>query len=242
MLPRMWRPDQIADIAAAALHERSEALRLEQAVRGLDALSEVQFHPILADALAAAGFGVATEFPYPGLPGRRPKRSERERCDLVLTPSPEVPILDPVAEAVQREEAAGGLFDPELVAQAYPGIPPEEAYWVEVKLVGQHCFSAGVPGPNRTYASELLTTAAADLMKLSRDARICFGALLLILFNADERTATHDLAAFMHRCLDKELPVMSPSRASFEVPDLIGNAVCTAAMVPIWPKVPPAGA
>src|SRR5205814_35332 len=72
----MWRPDQIADIAGAALRERAGALRLEQAVRGLDALAEVEFHPILADAMAAAGFGVACEFPYPGQPGRRSRFAE----------------------------------------------------------------------------------------------------------------------------------------------------------------------
>lgn len=231
----MWRPEQIADIAAAGLQERSEALRLEQAVRGLDALQEVQFHPLLADAFAGAGLGVAAEFPYPGPAGRRPRRSERERCDLVLTPSPEVGILDPVAELKYRDEAEGGLFDPEVVAEAYPGIPPEEAYWLEVKVVGQYCFSAGVPGPNRTYASELLTTSAADLTKLSREPRIRHGALLLVLFTADEATARHDLTAFMHRCLDRELPVQSPSKAGFAIPDLIGNTVCTATVVPIWP-------
>lgn len=233
----MWRPDQIADIAAAALHQRCEALREEQAVRGLDALTEVEFHPLIADGMAAAGFGVAMEFPYPGQPQRRPRFAERERCDLVLTPSPEVAILDPVAELKHLDEAEGGLFDPEVVAQAYPGIPPEEAYWLEVKLVGQYCFNAGVPGPNRSYASELLSVASADISKLARDPMIRHGALLLVLFTADERTASHDITAFMHKCLDRELPVQSPSRASFGVPDLIGNGLCTAVVIPVWPKV-----
>jgi len=233
----MWRPDQIADIAAAALQEHSDALRLEQAVRGLDALSEVELHPLLADGFAAAGFGVATEFPYPGQPTRRPRHAERERCDLVLTPSPEIAILDPVAELKHRDDAVGGLFDAEVVAAAYPGIPPEEAYWIEVKLVGQYCFNAGVPGPNRSYASELLTTAAADITKVSREPMIRHGSLLLVLFTADQPTASHDLTAFMHRCLDRDLPVQSPSQARFEVPDLIGNRLCTVAAVPIWPRI-----
>lgn len=228
----MWRPDQIADLAAAALQRRGDELRLEQAVRGLDALSEVEFHPLLADGLAAAGFGVALEFPYPGQPRRRPRFSERERCDLVLTPTPELAVLDPVALVRQEDEAAGTLFGG-VPAPPPPGIPPDEAYWIEVKLVGQFCFSNGVPGPNRTYASELLTNAAKDIPKLARDPVIRHAALLIILFTADRPTADHDLAAFMHRCLDRELPVGSPSLARFTIPDLIGNTHGTIAMVPI---------
>jgi hypothetical protein len=226
----MWRPDQIADLCAAALKNRAEALRLEQAVRGLDALQETEFHPLLADGLAAAGFGVACEFPYPGELRRR--FAERERCDLVLTPSPEVPILDPVELVKEAEAAAGTLFGG--VAEApLEGIPPEEAYWLEVKLVGQFCFSNGVPGPNRAYASELLSLAASDIPKIARDARIRHGGLILILFTDDRATAEHDLAAFLHRCLDKELPVSSPSVARFEIPDLIGNTLCTISVVPV---------
>jgi hypothetical protein len=229
----MWRPDQIADLAAGELQARAEALRLEQAVRGLDALQETEFHPIIADGLAAAGFGVACEFPYPGVVFRR-RFSERERCDLVLTPSPEVAIADPVEVVKQAEAAAATLFaSTEAAAPAPEGIPPEEAYWLEVKLVGQFCFSNGVPGPNRTYASELLRNAASDIPKLARDPRIRHGAVLLVLFTADRPTADHDLAALMHRCLDKELPVSSPSLARFEIPDMIGNTLCTVAVVPV---------
>src|ERR1043165_5661865 len=81
----MWRPDLLTDIAAAALKSHAEALAAEQAVRGLDALAETGFHPILAAGYAAAGFGVFREQPYPGQPMKRPRHMERERCDLALT-------------------------------------------------------------------------------------------------------------------------------------------------------------
>lgn len=234
MLPPMWRVDDIAEIAAAALKARADALRLEQAVRGLDSLAEVGFHPLLAAALERAGFGVSRERPYPGLPGHRPKHSERERCDLALTPSPAIAIRDPVAELKARDAAAGTLFAPLAEALAVaPGIVPDEALWLEVKLVGQFCFTAGVPGPNRAYASELLSVVRADIPKLARDRMIRHAALILILFTADRATAEHDLAAFMHRCVDRGLPVTSPSTASFDVPDLIGNTICTICVVPV---------
>jgi hypothetical protein len=229
----MWRPDQIADLAAAALRARLQALCLEQAVKGLDAMTEVEFHPVIADGLTAAGFGVASEFPYPGQPGRRPRFSERERCDLVITPGPEIPIADPVAVLREQDEAETTLFASNAAAEQTPGIPPEEAYWIEVKLVGQFCYSNGVPGPNRTYTSELLTTVASDIPKLARDEHIRHAALLLILFTADRATADHDLAAFVHKCLDRGLPVSTPSVARVEVPDLIGNTLCTVAAVPV---------
>src|SRR5690606_6705856 len=111
ILQTMWRPDQLpimlVDLAADALRNRSQELAAEQAVYGLDALSEVEFHPILAAAFRAAGLGVWPEQPYPGHPGKRPKRVERERCDLVLTESPDAPLRDPVAHRNELEAASG---------------------------------------------------------------------------------------------------------------------------------------
>lgn len=240
MLHGMWLPDQIADVAAAALERHADALRLEQAVRGLDAMEEVEFHPLLADGFLAAGFGAHREAPYPGQPARRPKHAERERCDLVLTASPAAPLRDPVLELKELDAAAGTLFAPmaETLSVA-PGVNPDEAYWLEVKLVGQYCYTQGVPGPNRSYASELLSISARDIPKLARDPRINHAGLLLILFTADRQTADHDLAVFMHRCLDKGLPVSSPSLARFDIPEIIGNRLCTVSLTPLSLRTTP---
>jgi len=230
----MWQPDQLADLAAAALRQHADSLRLEQAVRGLDAMEEVEFHPLLCGGFAAAGFGCYREVPYPGVPARRPRHAERERCDLVLSTSPDLAIRDPVAELKEQDAAAGTLFAPLADALcASPGIPPEEAYWLEVKLVGQFCYTHGVPGHNRAYTSELLSVASRDLPKLARDARIRHAALMLILFSADRETADHDLGVFMHRCLDRNLPVSPPSVSRFAIPDIIGNQLCTIALTPL---------
>jgi hypothetical protein len=248
----MWRPEQIADVAADGLRAHAAALDLEQAVRGIDSLSEVEFHPLLAGALAAAGWGVWCERGYPGKvggAGKRPKRAERERCDLVLTEGG-AGLVDPVVEAKAGDEIEGTLFADALRGTGFQpvtsahglegratgaGTPrltlPEDAFWLEVKLVGQFCYTGGVPGPNRAYASELTRLPAGDIVKLARDGVIRDAGLLLILFTADRDTADHDLGVFVNRCLDRGLPVQSPSVARFGITDRIGNSLCTVALV-----------
>jgi hypothetical protein len=237
MLERMWRPEQIAGIAAEALRARSDALVAEQAVRGLDSGLETSFHPLLAEGMQRAGLGVFREQPYPGERARRPRHAERERCDLVLTRSPGAPLIDPVAVLKATDAAEGTLFEaaaPAMLA-AETGVDPADAFWLEVKVVGQFCFTNGVPGPNRAYSSELLRISASDIPKLSKEERIRWSGVLLILFTADEATAKHDFGAFMHKCIDRDLPVGSPALECFAIPDLIGNARCTVAVVPVKP-------
>jgi hypothetical protein len=57
----VWSLPDIADAIREGLSARAEALDREQAVFGLDALEEVHLHPILAEALAAASYGVTRE-------------------------------------------------------------------------------------------------------------------------------------------------------------------------------------
>jgi hypothetical protein len=229
-----WNPASLGQIAASALEARSLALRLEQAVHRLDAFEEVGFHPLLAAGFTDAGFGVLREVPYPGGPTRRPRHAERLRCDLVLTPERDIGLRDPVAELRSRDDASGTLFAPLADSLSVsPGIESREAFWMEIKLIGQFCYSAGVPGPNRTYASELLRLAAGDIPKLAADRLIHHAALLLILFTADRATADHDLAAFVHRGLDHDLPISTPSMFRFAIDDVIGNSLCTVCIVPV---------
>ncbi len=247
-----WRTDDLAQIAADALRARSEELRLEQAVRGLDALPEVGLHPILAAGFGQAGLRVFAEWPYPGEPERRARPSERERCDLVLTTGER--LIDPVQELKERDRAAGTLFDPELLdarGASAAGTPagsapceagdgprthataPGEAYWLEVKTVGQHTYSYGVPGPNHAYSAELIAGPTEDAIKLEWDPAIRHCGVLVVLFTEDERTAEHDLSVLMHRLLDREIPVASHAVRQFGIPDVIGNRVCSVALVPV---------
>jgi hypothetical protein len=152
----------------------------------------------------------------------------------VLTGGPGA-LVDPVAALKERDAAEGTLFAEHGLPPTTADKPwhPEEAFWIEVKLVAQFCYSAGVPGANRTYTSELLRLPAGDLGKLAREPRVRHGGVLLIMFTADQRTADHDLGVLMHRCLDRELPVRSQAAARFGIVDRIGNSLCSVALVPV---------
>lgn len=174
--------------------------------------------------------------------GELPDPRDRMRCDLVLTPSPGLKLGDPLAlvksARTRRKQAAGTLFAAIEAAEPPPAAPtdtcpPEDAYWLEVKLIGQFTYSAGIAGPNATYASELLRGPAADLKKLSADGRIVHAASLILLFTHDRATAEHDLAQTMHRCLDRNLPIGSPISRSIPIADRIGNQVLTLCLVPL---------
>jgi len=236
----MWDGQEIIATAAGALRGREAALREEQAFAGLDALEEVSLHPVLARGFEVAGWGVVREQGYPGRwrgrRGRRrvlPEDPERDRCDLVLLPRAGQRLADPLrtARAVEADRAAreGTLFAGTDLAQ--PGgdggaVAPADAYWLEVKVVGQHAYVAGVPGPNGAYASQLLRGPVGDLKKLAGDGEIVRGGVLVVLFAADEATARHDLGVLGHRCLDRGVAMRSPLVEGFAIVDRVGNGWC----------------
>lgn len=262
----MWLADEFADAAAEALAARALALDEEQAVRGLDALEELAFHPLLAGAFGTHEHVCLREVVYPSEPDARtkierldgdelraiadpltgeirlpepgdPTRSERQRCDLVVLPPGATGLVDAiVARKRVKAEVAGTLFEG-VAADAPEPVPdpalvhPREALWLEVKVVGQCCYTSGIGGPNRAYSPELTRNAVADLRKLVRDPLIEDAALVLVLFTLDEATAQHDLAAFTHRCLDKGLSVSTPVVRGFDLADRIGNRRASVAVV-----------
>lgn len=235
---------------ADGLEAREKSLTREQAVRGIDALEEVELHPILARSLRAAGFGVLREQPYPSewkakrtRAGREnlPEHRDRQRCDLVLTPQRDQKLGDELGEERAarelRRRTAGTLFEAHAAAATAPAetgrIPPEDAYWLEVKLVRQFDLSAGNAGPNRSYASELVRHTRTDLAKLAGDERVHACGLALVLFTADDATAAHDLGVLMHKCLDKDLPVGSPLSQRVPIAERMGNGSCTVSLIPL---------
>lgn len=233
----MFAPDQLIQTIAVAMHKVAKAFDAERAVHGLDALDEIALHPILENALASGNMGVHREFPYPSPTKLRPDRRERERCDFVLTQDPDAPPADPVRERKDQDMALGTLFAP--LADAIPSgektTPLDACSWLEVKVVGQFTYTEGVPGPSRTYTSQLTQGPAADVKKLARDALIIHAGVLVILFAADDRTAQHDVGVMVDKMLDRDLPISSPVIESFPINDRIGNAVCTLVMVPLRP-------
>lgn len=239
----VWRPDVIVGACIEGLAAAERDLAAEQAPYGLDALAETGVHPKLADSLVSAGFGVFREWPFPGLAGTRPEHRERERCDLVLTTASDAPPDDPVAEGKAADKAVGTLFEPlsnsisANIRSAHPRTPVDECLWIETKVIGQYTYTEGVPGPNRTYASELTRGPSADIRKLSKESDIAHAAALVVLFTADDPTAQHDLGALLHRCLDRNLPVGAPSIGGFDIADRVGNARCSVCLIPVKPTL-----
>lgn len=245
----MWDWPRLAQITRDALAERERLLREEQAVYGLDSLRETQLHPVLAEAFSSAGFGVLREQPYPsaiGTPGHRPAKPARDRCDLVLTPEPQFALADPLDSHREQDWLQGNntkdptpsLFaqtpvpDPLPAKNAVKTISPEEAAWIEVKVVAQFAFTHGVPGPNSAYSSELTASLARDIEKLNGEPLVRHGGLLLVLFTRDQRTAEHDVSIALHRCLDRERKFKSPEVARLPILDRVGNALCSVVLVP----------
>lgn len=249
----VFSTDTILDVCAAALQREERRRTDEHSPFGIERLDEVELHPIVAAALCADGLGVLREQGYPGewrgRKGRRkplPEQTERRRCDLVLTTAPNLALADRLVEArvahAAAAQAVGTLFEPLVCdttadastaaqATAAGSVAPDQAFWLEIKATGQFVYESGVPGPNGTYGSQLMRACRSDLGKLAADPDILHAGLLLILFAADERVATHDVGIIASRLADSGLLACVPEHRTIEVPDRIGNTVCHLAML-----------
>ena len=234
----MWRMSEILGSLAEGIGSQDRRLLDEQAVHGLDALDEVALHPLAGEALSAAGFGVLREVVYPGEQAAGIRRSARARCDLVLLPEPGMTLEDPAAEQARLDAAIGTLFadaaaDLALAADAPGVVHAADACWLELKSVAQHAFVDGVPGPNRSYADQIVRGPLADLVKLARDPSVWTGASVVLLFCESESVARHDLNAAAHRLLDADLPLGTPEIGGVPIEDRAGNAWCGIGVYPL---------
>ena len=209
-----WRPDETIDAVARVLKRAEEALRLEQAVYGLDAMKETQLQKVLADGLAADGFAtVAREAHYPSDLGK--KRPSRQRCDLVLTP-PGRPLLQ--ADAVD-------LFTPT------DACPPGEGLWLEVKVACQ--FQEG--GRHHSgYGDQWRNATVKDLSKMEAEPQIREAGLLLIVFTAGEAVVEKDLELFEDVLARKEVLAGFRQVRTVEILERNGHTHATAAL---WPTI-----
>jgi hypothetical protein len=208
-----WSWHALADTLAAGLIDAAGHIELEQAVRGLDARSELELHPVLHASLRAAGYGVHPEQRFPRERGKR-RRSEGVRCDMVVTPD---------GLALEPEESQLGLFAPRQT------IAITDALWIEVKAVAQFHEQR----PNRAYAAALQRPVWKDVEKLASDPQILHAAVLLILFTADAATAEHDLGVWAGRASLLGLPLWPREQRSLPIGDRLGNKLCTLALFPI---------
>lgn len=235
----MWNSAEILGACAAALRLHADQIELEQSVRGLDAMSEVQLHPILATGLSRQlSCAVLRETVYPApdalATGRRPRRSERERCDLVLLPPGATRLRDAVLEAARVEAASDTLFAgaEARAIQVDPDPLPEDAFWLEVKSVGQFVVVDGAARPNRAYGSELRRAVRSDVEKLAAAPGVRAGAMLLVLFAEDLRVASHDWSVAA-REVAGIAGVGWERTGALEVNDRIGNRVCFLGLLPV---------
>ena len=208
-----WSVADIADVLEAGFLSAEAGLRREQAVRGLDARSEVELHPLLQEIFEAASIGATREVRYPA-ESRRRRQTEGRRCDLVLTPDGK-PLVEP-----QQKQT---LFAPTNAVEL------EDAFWLEVKCVTQFTPE----GPNSSYTSELLSTVQKDVFKLASDRSILHAGLLIMLFVASEEVAEHDLQIWQDKCLEQSLPIAAPAHRIVPITDRLGNRVCCLSLFPV---------
>ncbi|MFT3685970.1 MAG: hypothetical protein QM783_13790 [Phycisphaerales bacterium] len=236
----MWDPRAIVEAVCKGLAAAERARTVEQSPFGIESFSEVRLQSLIADSLRTEGFGALREQPYPGewvaKKGRRralPDESQRNRCDVVVTPHAGLRLADRLAEAKKHEgvkkKMSGTLFETQALAEAplHDGTAAgvDEVFWLEVKTAGQFTYVDGVPGPFG-YGSSFLRGVSTDLRKLRDDPDIVHAGAMMVLFCANENVARHDIKEIASRCADKGLLASLPVVGGVAIPDRIGNAWC----------------
>lgn len=225
----------ILDSALDALVYHANQLDTEQAVRGLDALSELDFHKIIELALSHANLGVHREAHYPSDGDAYTHATHRNRCDFALSPNPDRKLLDPAAELKQLALAQDTLFAeiPQSNPDPSTTCTPEDALWIEIKTCAQHAYRDGVPSPNPSYAHQLVSGLQTDLCKLAADPHIWHAGVLFIIFTESDVIARHDLNQAAHTCMGQDLPLRSPLIATHPITDRAGNACVAVGLFPV---------
>lgn len=238
----MWDTRIIVEAVCKGLAAAERLRGVEQSPFGIESLDESQLHPLMADALRSEGYGALREQPYPGewvtkkgrkKAGALPDESQRNRCDIVITPRAGLRLADRLSEAKKHEavkaKMSGTLFESHAMAEVprhdATAAGVDEVYWLEVKTAGQFTYVDGVPGPFG-YGSTVVRGVTGDLKKLRDDADVLHGGALLVLFSAGEEVARHDLSEVASRCADRGLLAAVPTIGGFPVPDRIGNTWC----------------
>jgi hypothetical protein len=208
-----WDFCEIADRIGQVLTDAEAALRLEQAVYGLDVKEERELHALLADGLACH-YAVSREVHYPSSIGR--KLTHRQRCDLVLCPP---------GRPLRLDHAPSGLFDPPDQSR------PEEALWLEVKVAYQYREGGARHGG---YGGQWRNAIIEDLRKMEAEPGIREAGLILVVFNESETILEKDLEAFETLLAEREVLAGFRQVRSVPILDRIGHRLCTAA---VWPTV-----
>jgi hypothetical protein len=209
----IWDFATLADRLGGVVDRVEAELRLEQAVYGLDARTELQLQQMLAEGLSAH-YEIAREVHYPSSRGK--KLSHRQRCDLVLTPK---------GRPLRIDSAPVTLFDaPDLAG-------PEEALWLEVKIAYQFREGGLRHGG---YGAQWRSAVVEDLRKMEADPLIHEAGLCLLVFNQSPEILAKDIELFENILAQKEVLAGFRKVRTTEILDRIGHRVCTVA---VWPTI-----
>jgi hypothetical protein len=212
-MPLQWDFATVADRLKKVIDQAEADLRLEQAVYGLDAKSEIEIQDVLAAGLGEF-YEVAREVHYPSTKGK--KLSHRQRCDLVLTTK---------GRPLKIDSAPVTLFDaPDLAT-------PEEALWLEVKVAYQ--FKEG-GRRHGGYGAAWRSKVVDDLRKMEAEPLIHEAGLCLIVFNESREILDKDVELFETILAQKEVLAGFRKVRSTDITERIGHRVCTVAL---WPTV-----
>jgi len=203
----------VADHLGRILQETEDALKLEQAVYGLDSKLEIELQDLLAAGLRR-DWEVAREVCYPSSAGSR--RASRLRCDIVLSPK---------GRPLRLDTAPASLFD------AANPCEPSDALWLEVKSAYQFREGGMRHGG---YGTQWRSAVVEDLQKMEADPLIHEAALLLVVFNESEEILQKDLDLFETVLAQKEVLAGFRQTRSTAITDRIGHRLATAA---IWPTI-----
>ncbi len=208
-----WDFSTLADQLGAVIAQAEAALRLEQAVYGLDAQDELTLHALLADGLRQH-YEVAREVHYPSSAGN--KLTHRQRCDLVLSPR---------GRPLKLDSAPPTLFDaPDLCE-------PSAALWLEVKVAYQY-REGGVR--HGGYGPQWRSGVVEDLRKMEAEEKIHEAGLVLIVFNESADILDKDLQLFEDVLAEKEVLAGFRHVRSEPILERMGHRLCTAAL---WPTI-----
>jgi hypothetical protein len=232
---RMWDLCDLLQLMTENLAKRADEILQDQSPFGLDSLSEIELHPLLAQSFTQNKHGALREVVYPTSHQLLPNKTQRERCDMVLTPLDGQQLFDSIDEHRTVEQSVGTLFEGVATIQgpAQNQVTSDLAFWIEVKSVAQWTYIDRVPGPNKRYAQELVDGPSKDVIKLASEPMIRNGAALVVLFTEDAQTGDHDLRMSVQSMIQRDLPIRMPEIASFEIPDYGGNGWCTLGLIPV---------
>ncbi|QDU33404.1 hypothetical protein KS4_14500 [Poriferisphaera corsica] len=209
-----WCNIEILQHITSRLTQQRDMDDLEQVVYGFDSWKEIKLHEILEDAFQHSNYGVLREVRYPAS-WQLKRKNEGQRCDFVLTKN-NTPLKD--------YDLIGTLFSNVIEAA-----DPEDAYWLEVKVVKQ--FTEGTI--HNRYSNDLRRPVPADIAKIWKEQRLSHGGLLLILFTSDRKTAKNDITAWYNQCILLGLPIQYPEIEAFKITDRTGNGYCSIALVQV---------